>query len=210
MTMRAPFAFHHPTRSRHFADGQRGVALAVSLFLLILVTLIGLAAIRGTTIQQRMTANFYDREIAFQSAEAGLRAGEAYLSDPGSPLVDGVDFRNCQDGDTCLANPFADSGLGTGFIKTVDTDDYDVSDTNAPGQPQFVIELICLNNACSAGAGSTGNCQSANCQSYGTENTAAADFAYYRITARSGDPGSEAGTNRAVVILQAVFQVPLS
>ena len=55
-------------------SADAGIALPVALILLLIVTLVGLAAMRGTTLQQRMTAHFYDRELAFQAAEAGLRA----------------------------------------------------------------------------------------------------------------------------------------
>lgn len=194
------------------------MALATALILLVVITLIGLAAIRGTTVQQRMTANFYDRETGFQNAEAALRAGEALLSDLDNPILDG-DFRNCQvEGSTasiCLANPFNDPNLDADLIKTVaatgDAVFNFIAGTTSAGQPQFVIELLCGGEdgteSCS-GEGEASECQSANCQSYGTEDLAAAPYAYYRITARSGDPTSEEGAGRAVVILQAMFQVP--
>src|SRR6185437_1918951 len=53
--------------------GQRGVALVTALILLVVITLVGLAAVRGTVMQQKMAANFSDRQIAFQVGEAGLR-----------------------------------------------------------------------------------------------------------------------------------------
>lgn len=56
---------------------QQGVALVVAIILLIVITLMGLAAVRGTIMQQKMTSNFYDRQLAFQAAEAGLRQAEA-------------------------------------------------------------------------------------------------------------------------------------
>lgn len=192
----------HPAR-------QRGIALAVALFLLILITLIGLVAIRGTTVQQRMTANFYDRELAFQNAEAGLRAGQALLA----AGITAADYRACDgsSGTPCPANPFADSMLDASLVKDVaeGTDvnaaQYKAGD-NAPGQPQFVIELICT--TCTT-ASDPSECQSANCQSYGTGGGESSSW-YYRITARSSDPDSTEGKNRAVVTLQAMFAVPPS
>jgi type IV pilus assembly protein PilX len=59
---------------------QRGVVLVISLLMLLVLTMIGLAATRGTTIEQRMTANQNDQEVAFEAAEAALRAGESELS----------------------------------------------------------------------------------------------------------------------------------
>ena len=55
------------------ARRQCGVALVVSLLLLVIVALVGLAAVRGTLMQQKMAANSFDREQAFQAdAMAGL------------------------------------------------------------------------------------------------------------------------------------------
>src|SRR5690606_36671528 len=55
---------------------QRGVALVVALVLLLVVTVIGLASMRGTSLQERMSANMFDRSLSFQRAEGALRAAE--------------------------------------------------------------------------------------------------------------------------------------
>jgi type IV pilus assembly protein PilX len=64
---------------------QRGVVLVISLLMLLVLTMIGLAATRGTTIEQRMTANQNDQEVAFEAAEAALRAGESELAGAATP-----------------------------------------------------------------------------------------------------------------------------
>src|SRR3546814_6961126 len=66
--------------SADVCSSELGIVLAVGLMLLVVITLIGLAAVRTTTMQQRMTANFYDREIASQSAEAALQGGAQTLT----------------------------------------------------------------------------------------------------------------------------------
>lgn len=58
------------------AQDQRGAALAISLILLVIITLLGIASMRNTGMQERMTANFLDRSLAYQSAESGLRVIE--------------------------------------------------------------------------------------------------------------------------------------
>jgi type IV pilus assembly protein PilX len=202
-------AFRTHVSHASYGARQHGIALAVALFLLILITLIGLVAIRGTTVQQRMTANFYDRQVAFQNAEAALRAGQAQLA----AGITADDYRACDGtGSTpCPADPFTDTTLDAGLIKTV-TDGNDTAageyhaGDNAPGQPQYVIELMCT--TCTT-ASDPSECQSANCQSYGTQSSESSAW-YYRITARSGDPNSETGANRAIVTLQAMFAVPPS
>lgn len=179
---------------------QRGIALAVALILLILITLIGLAAIRGTTVQQRMTANFYDREIAFQSAEAALQAGAQALTN-GTAVI----ARLCgPGGDVCEADPFNDDGF-TGDaalvakIQTVSLAEFDISG-NAAGQPQYVIENM---GTYPDPTSNTGYTQTANSAQYGaTGVTATAVF--YRITARSGNPANIG--DRAIVTLQAMYK----
>jgi type IV pilus assembly protein PilX len=59
---------------------QNGVVLVISLLMLLVLTLIGLAATRSTALEERMTANQNDTEVAFQAAEAALRDGEGQLS----------------------------------------------------------------------------------------------------------------------------------
>lgn len=179
---------------------QRGVALAVALILLVLVTLIGLAAIRGTTLEQKMTANFYDHEVSFQNAEAGLAAGAAALS----AGITGI--RNCgQGGDGCQANPFTDSGLTSTqqatYFKNVPTSAYTAGNT-AAGQPQFVVEDM---GTFVDPSSSTGFGQSANGAQYGAQGVSST-AEYYRITARSGDPTTPAGADRSVVTLQAMYK----
>lgn len=64
---------------------ERGVVLVVSLLMLLVLTLIGLAATRSTTIDQRLTAAHRDNAVAMQAAEAALRDGESLLNGAGLP-----------------------------------------------------------------------------------------------------------------------------
>lgn len=58
---------------------ERGSALAVALIFLLLMTLLGVSAMRGSNMQERMAGNLRDRNLAFQAAEAALRSGETWL-----------------------------------------------------------------------------------------------------------------------------------
>lgn len=62
-----------------FSARQRGSALLVSLVFLLLLTMIGVSSIQDSTLQERMAGNNRDQGVAFQAAEAALRAGEKYL-----------------------------------------------------------------------------------------------------------------------------------
>ncbi len=53
-----------------------GVALFISLVLLLLLTIIGVSAVQGTSLEARMARNDHDSLLAFQAAESALRDAE--------------------------------------------------------------------------------------------------------------------------------------
>lgn len=55
---------------------QGGVALYVALIMLLLLTLLGVAALQVTAMQERMAGNFRTYNLAFNRAEAALRNEE--------------------------------------------------------------------------------------------------------------------------------------
>ena len=63
-----------------WANDQTGTALIVSLIFLLIMTLIGITAVRTTTLEEKMAGNMRDRNLAFQAAEAALRDAESALS----------------------------------------------------------------------------------------------------------------------------------
>ena len=64
---------------------QRGAALMVGMVVLLMLTVLGLSAIRSTALEEQMAGNDLDRQKAFEAAEAGLRGGEAFLRDETLP-----------------------------------------------------------------------------------------------------------------------------
>lgn len=187
-------------------SGQRGAALVVALVLLVVITLVGLAAFGTTILQNKAAANLYDRQTAFQSAEAAMRVAESLI--PNNP---GLIARNCQTGGTlCQANPFADPTLPPGSIHQVtkssgsgNTDDTTFSATAvAAMQPQYVIENMgnFVDPSTNVGFGNT-----ANSRNYGVQGGANTAI-YYRITARSCDPASANCNGRAIVTLQSTVK----
>lgn len=64
-------------------SNQQGMALIVTLLLLVAITLLAVSAMRSTTLQEKMASNFNDREIAKQVAEATVRqVGNTLLPPP--------------------------------------------------------------------------------------------------------------------------------
>ncbi|MGH8115127.1 MAG: PilX N-terminal domain-containing pilus assembly protein [Rhodanobacteraceae bacterium] len=58
---------------------HRGMALMVGLTLLLVLTILGIAAIRGTTTGERMSANSQQHATTFQATEAAIRLVMAEL-----------------------------------------------------------------------------------------------------------------------------------
>jgi type IV pilus assembly protein PilX len=64
-----------------FLKKQQGAALFVSLMMLILVTILGVTGVRLVSLEEKMAGNSYDRNLAFQAAEAALIEAEQYIKD---------------------------------------------------------------------------------------------------------------------------------
>ena len=58
---------------------QRGVILIMSLVILLVLSLVGVSSMKTSSLQERMSGNARDYQIAFEAAEIALRAGEDYL-----------------------------------------------------------------------------------------------------------------------------------
>lgn len=71
---------------------QQGMVLIVGLVMVLLLSIIGLAAIRGSGLQETMAGNMSDRNVAFQTAESGLRVCEALLSTANKTLPVGPGY----------------------------------------------------------------------------------------------------------------------
>lgn len=72
------------TVARHSAaklsfSRNRGVALFISLVLLLVLTIVGVSAVQTTTLETRMARNEHDTLLAFQAAESALRDAENHL-----------------------------------------------------------------------------------------------------------------------------------
>ena len=116
---------------------QSGASLVVVLILLLVMTLLGLAALRGTLLQERMSANLLDRNLNFQAAEAALREGEdlaqAQAAPPatGSGCVDGM----CESPDPAALERWKDPDFAGWRDATAEVSDQ-------ASQPQFFVEYL--------------------------------------------------------------------
>lgn len=167
---------------------QRGVALAVVLILLLVMTLLALASLRGTVMEERMSANLMDRSLSFQAAEAALREGEALAASkpplPASGCSNGV----CARVDPAAAPRWLDASAWSNARTAT------VALGGITARPQYFVELL-ADNVPAKGSCTTSEDVSPDAACSGTEHR-------YRITARSE------AADRAVVILQSNYAVP--
>lgn len=180
--MRNSLAIKSSTAGR---QGQRGVALIISLILLLVMTLVGLSGIRIITSQERMVSYTYDRSVAFQAAEAALRSAEDAIEDAGTPTPaagtscnvtgTGVTIMLCGAPTASSSPRWLDSSFSswTSASTTV---------TNLV-TPQYFVEYLGDTFPCSTDP----TASSATCKRY-------------RITVKA-----DAGTGRANVMLQSVY-----
>jgi type IV pilus assembly protein PilX len=177
---------------------QQGASLVVVLILLLIMTLLGLAVLRTTLLDERMSANLYDRSLSFQSAETALRDAEAAIQAaeltgsilgfdcsaagvicPSIPVNALTGTAGCSGGQNCWTN-------ATTNVQTL---------AAGAGAPQYYIEYMGeYTNEDELAQGSSAN----NAQYGGTGGVPLQHF--YRITGRSHDPSAN---DRAVVVLQS-------
>lgn len=69
-------AFRSVHQATTAADLQSGAALVTGLIFLVILTLLGVTAMQTSTMEERMSGNARDRNIALQAAEAALRDAE--------------------------------------------------------------------------------------------------------------------------------------
>lgn len=72
MNMKRPVFIHQKK--------QKGAVLIVALVVLLLLTILGVALLESSVVEERMAGNYLDRNQVFQSAEFGLREAESYIA----------------------------------------------------------------------------------------------------------------------------------
>ena len=178
-------------------DPQGGAALIVALILLVVMTLLSLSGVRTVAMGERMTANTYDRTLAFQAAEAALRFGETKAQEQADAVPPNKDFSAAgvySDADSACATSPCTNGLCSQPDKDCTDRWRDGAFTgwvNASGlgltslvttPPQYFVEYLGATYPCDVENPGTG----ALCKRY-------------RITARSN------AADRALIVLQSIY-----
>lgn len=67
---------------------ERGVALVMAMVFLMLLTIVALASVNSSSLEEKMAGNTQDRNIAFQAAETALVKAEEWIrTQPSAPAT---------------------------------------------------------------------------------------------------------------------------
>jgi type IV pilus assembly protein PilX len=157
---------------------ERGAVLIVALVFLVIMTVLGVTAMRTTTLQERMAGNVRDSNLAFQSAEAALREGEQFLQQATLPPFNGANGLLSMEedaGQVTFWNAYAWNGNGR----------VTASVAGVIEAPRYVIEELPALPA----------------EGDSAKFGALPDVGFYRVTARAAG-----GTQDAVSILQTTYR----
>ena len=189
---------------------QRGVALIVSLILLLVITIIGLAAIRLSSTEEKMAGNTVDRTQAFQVAEASLQFAASTIlppNNPPNPATFSEVYTDCAN-NPCSDNPANDGAVPASawvFPPTAkDASGGAGTIVTAYGNnPSYLIQYM---GQCSIDGGNFQFTNDQNNQGGGGSLKTAGQC--YRITARANSPEANGAPsqNRAQVVVQAIYR----
>ena len=68
------------TQAFYSSATQQGAVLFVGLIMLIIITLMGVVAMKSSILQEKLSAGAMDQSIAFQAAESALRDAEIFAN----------------------------------------------------------------------------------------------------------------------------------
>lgn len=124
-------------RSFRLQRRERGATLVVVLILLVVMTILGLAAMRSTLLEERMSANMMDRSLGFQAAESALRQGEAVAAALAAPpgVGSGCSAGVCETPNAALTDRWMDPDF-TGWANATD----DLGALPAPAT--YIVEFM--------------------------------------------------------------------
>lgn len=181
----------------------KGSTLIVGLIMLLMLTIVGIAGTRETLMQEKMAGSARDRDIALQSAEAALRAGEAELQGVSPPdFTNSYGLYEMMDREDANGNAMTEQAFwrAWGWVNedsVAFTGDLD----NVTVQPRYVIEELASALSEDVGSDTTGTTSS---QVSAVDLQSGEFFSNtkdYRVTAAGWGASGDAS-----VILQTTFR----
>lgn len=210
-------------KNRNRYSRQQGAALVVGMIMLLLLTLIGVAGMKDTLLQQKMVANAKDRDVALQAAEAALQAAQKAVTQPLTELpMTGVGLYDLTNSgikatmDSQRATSYSEVAFWQGWNWGSNSRTYNLvlNGVAAGNSPQYVIEKLPTGGMAAkppgqsvgGGGGGGGAAKNLECEALDPSScvevgNAVGTVVDYRITARA--VGS---TTDAVVVLQSTLR----
>jgi type IV pilus assembly protein PilX len=181
---------------------ESGTALIVAMLFLVILAMLGISAMSGTTLEEKMSGNARDRNLAMQAAEAALRDGERDLNNAGGRVTSTAVFTAACSNALCLTTCTAttpmtcpnatlanlDNPVNSAFFGQYQTSS-EVPIQGPSQQPTYMIELLTGNAALNPASPTPPS---------GSTNR------LFRITSKAWGQNSN-----TVVILQEIYLMPL-
>jgi len=180
-----------PTNLTTFRAKEKGVALFMSLVMLLILTILGLSSVQTTSLQERMSRNARDTNLAFQAAESALRDGEDLLE----TLTALTNFENGTSGYYFEKDPGDGANwLDVSWSPTSDSCTGCITNTttinNVATQPKYILEHV---------KAVISDADALNLDNIG-QDTGSGRTQIFRVTSYG-----VGGTNSARVMLQATY-----
>lgn len=174
----------------HSLGSQRGAVLIVALVLLLVLTVLGTASVRDTTMAERMAGNFRDYSAALEAAETALRVGENDIAN--ATTFNLMTWGGASDGSWLLTptstsvDPHTDGNFGRTVAASIVTDGGKLLVASAPRYYiEQLPEILLPGSDISSGGG------------------APETIHFYRVTAK----GSGVSPNTEVVLQSTFFHL---
>jgi len=117
---------------------QRGVVLILALTILMVLTLVGVSAMKTSSLQERMSGNSRDYQVAFEAAEIALRAGEDYIK----TISTTADFSSAGANGKYVARIVTSPGAWELESNWTSGNTESVTLANVSQTPEFMVEIL--------------------------------------------------------------------
>lgn len=165
-------------------QSQRGMALIVTLVLMLIMTIVATASMQITTMQERIAGNTRDAVTAFQAAEAAVRKAEDVLEGASVGAFTGSNGRyeicSATDTRTSCQKPAWSDRASSGWVTVSDSIAY------VAKQPEFIIERYTSITDPSASLDA---------------DTPQSTYEFYRVTARGYGI-----SDKSIAVLQSTYR----
>jgi type IV pilus assembly protein PilX len=136
---------------------QRGTVLIMALMFLVVLSLLGMGMVSSTSVEEKMSRNARDQDVAMQAAEAALRDARiritGYWTNPAAP-VSGFDFVDACTNGLCSRNAtqpvYAQLNSGVPYLDGAPSVQLGYGTTGSPAlvgvaqPPRYLIERIVI------------------------------------------------------------------